>query len=148
MPTFHDHTNNTTENEHKQQRKASFQTFLAYFYSQFHGMYKLELEDHFYKIFLIIQYFQICSTRIHIFAPEIYWVGDKIPTIPLWNQQAPHCSTNMLPARKCTNAQCNALILTIVHCSVSGKCPLLGKHPCTKFQGLNVAALYAIYIPG
>ena len=41
------------------------------------------------------------------------------------------------------------------YCSIPGKHPLPGKHPCTKFQGINVAAsilaskiLYGYYIPG
>ena len=32
--------------------------------------------------------------------------------------------------------------------SAPGKCPLLSKHPCTEFQGIEIAASIQMYIPG
>ena len=42
-------------------------------------------------------------------------------------------------------------IITGIYCSIPGKRPLLGKRPCTEFQGVNVAAsiqMYGNYILG
>ena len=41
--------------------------------------------------------------------------------------------------------------IPVLYRSVPGKRPLPGKHPCTAFQGVNVAAsiqMYGRYIPG